>query len=90
MSHVFEGLTEYFTRQVFDGPRKSYQGEFRAIQKLADVLGETRLRRSFFQAQAGVLIDCLGQDLANNWQQQVNDQNWSDAEKLLKNVKCKK
>lgn len=86
-SHVFEGLTEYFTRKIVDSPRTSYQAEYVAVQKLADVVGDPGLQTMFFQWKASPLIDCLGEKVANQWKDNINARKWDDAKKVLKGVK---
>lgn len=87
VSHVFEGLTEYFTRQMVDSPRISYQGEYGAVQKLAQIMGEVNMRVMFFQWKPEMLMNCLGAKLADEWKKQVNNKKWEDADQLLKGVK---
>ena len=84
VSHLFEGLTEYFTRKIVSGPRTSYAAEFSAAKQLADLTGDANLQTMFFQAKANVVIDCLTQPVYIKWRDFVNDQNWGDAEKCLK------
>jgi hypothetical protein len=87
MSHVFEGVTEYFTRKIVIG-RKDYEGEVGAITKLVEVFGESNLSMMFFQSKSGLIIDCLGQKVYQQWKDAVNAKQYSDAEKLIKGKKC--
>ena len=87
ISHVFEGLTEYLTRQMVDSPRISYQAEYGAVQKLVNILGEVNLRTMFFQWKPDPLMNCLSAKIADEWKKQVNNKKWDDAEKLLKGLK---